>query len=186
MPVEVLFDYSGIDLDHVQLDREGIRAYIEQRDAVEQLDCVIWMDEAGSRGLGIRRVRANEWWVKGHIPGNPILPGIMLVETAAQFSSIIYRHKMEKIRHESREFLAFAGIERARFRAAVYPGDELLFVIQERRFSRRRIVADVQAFTDFQNGSRGKIVFEAQMIGMPVTHVQPIEQEQDGALVVVR
>jgi len=186
MPVDLLFDYSYLDLDQVLMDRGTIRRYMVQRGEVEQLDRVIWVNEDRSCGVGIRRVRNNEWWVKGHLPGNPILPGVLMVETAAQFSSIIYQYKLELFEDTTPRFLAFSGIEKTRFRAAVSPGDDLLYLIKEMRYSNRCIVADVQAITDFRNNATGKIAYQGRIVGMPVESLQPNAKEPDETLVVVR
>jgi len=186
MPAKLLFQYAHLNFDNILMDRVAIRKYIAQRGEVEQLDRVIWINKERSCGAGIRQVRNNEWWVNGHFPGNPILPGVLVVETAAQFSSIIYQYKMEMIKDATPKILAFSGIEKTRFRLTVSPGDELLYLIKEIRFSNRCIIADVQALKDFRNNSPGKMVYQGRIVGMPVTNLHPNMKKTDEALVVVQ
>ena len=82
---------------------------------MEQLDAVIWQHEGSI--LGRKDVREDEFWVPGHIPGRPLLPGVVMLEAAAQLSSF---HTATYVGWEG--FIGFGGLEDVKFRAAVKPG----------------------------------------------------------------
>lgn len=165
MPSEQLFDLDGIDLSAVHLDREGLREFIAQRDEVEQLDRIIWVNDAITESVAARIVRDDEWWVSGHIPGNPILPGVLMIESAAQLSSFMYESKLRHLDTPAPGFLGFAGIDKTRFRMTVRPGDELILLLKERKFAPRRLIAAVQGLVN------GRIAFETTVIGMPLATI---------------
>jgi 3-hydroxyacyl-[acyl-carrier-protein] dehydratase len=142
-----------------------LREYIAQRDEVEQLDRIIWVNDEVTLAVASRTVRDDEWWVSGHIPGNPILPGVLMIESAAQLSSFMYESKLRKRNEPGRGFLGFAGIDKTRFRMTVAPGDEIILVLKERKFAPRRLIAAVQGLVN------GDIAFETTIIGMPIGHL---------------
>lgn len=82
---------------------------------------------------GLKNVTVNEPFFQGHFPGRPVMPGVLIIEAMAQAAGILaFRTAGEKPDEESTFY--FVGIDRARFRAPVVPGDQLVL---EARFERR-------------------------------------------------
>jgi 3-hydroxyacyl-[acyl-carrier-protein] dehydratase len=95
MPPKLLVDLSGIDLTRVAIPIEKIRAVNPQRYEMEQLSGVITYRPELGYIIGFRDVRPDEFWVRGHIPGRPLFPGVLMIEAAAQLSSFYYKLFMD-------------------------------------------------------------------------------------------
>jgi 3-hydroxyacyl-[acyl-carrier-protein] dehydratase len=119
------------------------------------LDWVVWHAADFTRGVGLKLVRSDEFWVEGHFPGRPMFPGVLMIETGAQLASFLYNSRFVKPR-----LPVFTRIEDASFRAAVVPGDELYLLCQDVKFSQKRFISDIQGIV------AGKIAFEARITGM--------------------
>ena len=102
-----------------------------------------------------RDVKEDEFWVRGHIPGRPLLPGVLMIETAAQMVSYYAMTALP-----NRGFVGFSGVDNVKFRGQVTPGQRLIVVGKMVEVKRRRCIGDTQAFVD------GKQVFEAMITGM--------------------
>ncbi len=157
MPPQLLYDISGIDLDRVMFDQEAIRQVIPQRGAMEHLNGVVHVN--GERGeiIGFKDVRDDEFWVPGHIPGRPLLPGVIMIEAGAQLASF-YTAKVVGWAG----FIGFGGAEDIRFRQAVTPGCRLHLLALKVWQRHRRIACKVQGLV------AGNQVFEATIIGTQV------------------
>lgn len=110
---------------------------------------------AGKNATGIKNVTFNEQFFQGHFPGNPIMPGVLVIEAMAQVSGILALH--DKPRGNS---VYFMSIDKAKFRKPVVPGDQLRFEIniaQQRK--------NVWKFTG-QTLVEGKVVAEAEFKAM--------------------
>src|SRR5919197_3635206 len=100
--------------------REQIEAIIPHRDPFLFLDEVLEL-EPGRRVVARKRVRPDEWFLAGHFPGRPIMPGVIMVEALAQAGA-----GAALAEEENRGKLAlFAGIDDVRFKRIVEPGEEL-------------------------------------------------------------
>jgi 3-hydroxyacyl-[acyl-carrier-protein] dehydratase len=150
-----LFDISNIDMSRVAVSFEDVGRINPQCGHMRQLDHVIWIAEDGSAGLGVKNVRPDEFWVTGHIPGRPIMPGVLIIEAAAQLSSVLYRRKAGEAR-----FIGFTRCDHVAFRGQVLPGDTLYLLAQEESFRARRFVSQTQAMVN------GALVFEGEITGM--------------------
>ena len=84
-------------------------------DTIEEL-------EPGERALGKKCVSVNEPFFQGHFPGNPVMPGVLIMEALAQVGAVAILSKPEFKGHTA----YFAGIDKARFRQKVVPGDVLM------------------------------------------------------------
>ena len=102
------------------LGKAEIEAILPHRDPFLLIDEVVEL-EPGSRVVARKLVRPDEWYLTGHFPGRPIMPGVLIVEAMAQTGAVAVLSL-----EENRGRLAlFAGIEGARFKRIVEPGDEL-------------------------------------------------------------
>jgi 3-hydroxyacyl-[acyl-carrier-protein] dehydratase len=158
MPPELNFDLAKIDFSHVLADREAIRKVNPQRFEMEQLDAVVHLDPREKIIVGYKDVRDDEFWVRGHMPGYPLLPGVLMCEASAQLC--VYYSTTQRV--VDAELLGFAGMENVRFRNQVRPGDRLVLVAKGTKFHRRQIIFNVQGFV------AGTMVFHADIIGMPI------------------
>jgi 3-hydroxyacyl-[acyl-carrier-protein] dehydratase len=104
------------------LDRAGIEALIPHREPFLLIDRVTEL-EPGVRAVAEHTFTGEEWYLSGHFPGNPIVPGVILVESCAQAATV-----MAMALPEYRDGLGlFAGIDEMRFKRIVRPGDTARF-----------------------------------------------------------
>jgi 3-hydroxyacyl-[acyl-carrier-protein] dehydratase len=159
MPPALLFDFTQIDLTGKPLyDKEAVCRINPQRFEMQQLDGILWCDRSRGCILGYKDVTNKEFWVRGHIPGRPLMPGVMQIEAAAQLLSFFVTQV-----YEEHGFIGFGGIDRAKFRAPIEPGCRLYLLghITEARRG-RKYSCDVQGVVS------QTLVFEATISGMKV------------------
>src|SRR4051794_3710161 len=149
MPPQLLYDISGIDLNHVAYDLDAIREANPQRGDMEQLNAIVYADPALGRVIAYKDVRADEFWVKGHIPGRPLFPGVLMLEAAAQMASFYTRKFIGW-----KGFIGFGGADGIRFRQTVTPGQRLYLIGQKMWERHHRINCKIQGMVD------GTLVFE--------------------------
>ncbi len=83
--------------------------------------------EGDRRIVALKNVSMNEPFFQGHFPGAPVMPGVLIVEAMAQAGAVLLLHDMPD---RSRKLVYFTGIDRARFRRAVVPGDQLRLTLE--------------------------------------------------------
>ena len=159
MPTEFFVPPDQIDPDHPEMGIEEIRKSIPQRYEMEMLNAILRFDPANKIVIGYRGVRADEFWCRGHIPGRPLMPGVLMIEAAAQLCTFYYQRVQEGA---GDRFLGFAGLEGVKFRRTVVPGDRLVIVAKNTELRLRRAVFDCQGLVGEH------LAFEATIIGMPV------------------
>ena len=81
--------------------------------------------EVGKRILALKNVTINEPFFPGHFPHHPIMPGVMLIEAMAQAAAIL-AFESSKLRPDDKSVVYFLGIDEARFKSPVVPGDQLM------------------------------------------------------------
>ncbi|MFO0794523.1 MAG: 3-hydroxyacyl-ACP dehydratase FabZ family protein [Candidatus Brocadiaceae bacterium] len=157
MAQDILIDISTLDLNKQIVGIEGIREVIPHRFEMEQLTGILKFDIEQGIIIGYKDISDKEFWVRGHIPGRPLMPGVLMLEAAAQLCTYYYKQTMKDDR-----FLGFGGIDKVKFRGKVVPGDKLIIIAKNKELRSRRAIFDTQGIVD------GKLVFEGVIIGMVV------------------
>ena len=94
------------------------------------LECI-----PGERIKGVKNVTVNEPFFQGHFPNYPVMPGVLIIEALAQVSLILFYETIDRL-PDDKSVIFFAGIDEARFKRQVMPGDQLLLESIEKRLVR--------------------------------------------------
>lgn len=108
--------------------------------------------EPGKRITAIKSVTMNEPYFQGHFPGQPVVPGVLLIEGMAQAGGVLLLHG---VKDRSQKLVYFMSIERARFRRPVVPGDQIRYEVEILRLRSTTCKLQGRATVD------GKLVAEA-------------------------
>lgn len=161
MPPVALIDPLALDTSRVLHGLEAIRAGNPQRHEMEQLSAIVEVDYDARLIVGYKDVRDDEFWVRGHMPDYPLMPGVIICESAAQLCSFF----CHLVNLASDGFIGFGGMEDVRFRGQVTPGDRLIMAAKAIRLNRRQSIFETQGFV----GSN--MVYHGRIIGITLTPV---------------
>jgi len=103
------------------LDINGIQKILPHRPPFLLVDAIVEMERLKSI-VGIKNVTINEDFFRGHFPGKPIMPGVLIVEAMAQTGGLLL---LQEVADRENKLLYFVAIDDARFRRPVVPGDQL-------------------------------------------------------------
>lgn len=156
MPTEDLIDPRAFDPARVELGPDKLREMYPQRFEMEQLHGILHFDREKCLIVGVRRVTADEWWVRGHVPGRPILPAVLMLEAAAQLGTVYLR--MSAPDHEGKGMWGFGGIDDARFRGIVVPGDTLVLAVWAKDVRRKVCKFEFQGFVGEKRVVEGTVL----------------------------
>jgi len=157
MPPQLLVDAGTYDPARVVMSLDDIRKVNLQRHEMEQLSGVLRFDPDAGEIVTFKDVAEDEFWVRGHIPGRPLMPGVLMIEAAAQMCSLYFG-----LVAGSERFIGFGGVDGVKFRGQVVPGDKLILLGKLVELRPRRAIFDTQGVVD------GGMVFQARITGMPI------------------
>lgn len=159
---DLIVDPATIDCGVVCADLEAIREYNPQRFEMEQLTAIVSSDPDSGVVIAYKDTSEADFWVRGHMPGMPLMPGVIMCEASAQACSYLARtHGLVGDRP-----LGFGGLDEVRFRGPVKPGDRLVIVAQRTKYRPGAMV--VFRFQCFVGTT---LVCEGQMRGVPLPSI---------------
>ncbi|MBR5415948.1 MAG: beta-hydroxyacyl-ACP dehydratase [Thermoguttaceae bacterium] len=135
---ELLVSPDLYDLEKPIARIEDIEKYNPQRFEMEQLTAIVYENAEDVTCVGYKDMTDEEFWIRGHIPGNPILPGVIICEAAAQLASYL----SGKLAITEGTMMGFAGLDEVKFRGLIRPGDRL--VIQAKMLKMRKFLITAQ------------------------------------------
>ncbi len=101
--------------------------------------------EAGKTITGLKNVSMGEPFFQGHFPGEPVMPGVLILEGMAQVATVLAYLSLDAVQGK---LVYFAGMDNVRFRKVVYPGDQLIFQLELTRQKRNIIKMIGKAYVD--------------------------------------
>ena len=127
-----------------------IEKYLPHRYPFQLLDRVISMETEPEKKLtGIKNVTKNEPFFQGHFPGNPVMPGVLIIESMAQAAGMLANLDAE-LHGKTGELYYLVRVDKARFSRTVVPGDQLVLEVVQKRIIRRMGLYQCVAFADGQ------------------------------------
>jgi len=158
-PRDYIIHPSAYDLNRVIADIHEIRRWNQQRFQMEQLTAIVHEDQERGLCVGFKDVTHDEFWVRGHFPQAPLMPGVLMCEAAAQLSSY-YTQRYNLL---DAQVIGFGGMEEVRFREPVVPGDRLVIAVE-----RVRVRPKAMIVCRFQGIVRESIVVDGVIKGVPL------------------
>ncbi|MCA9083004.1 MAG: beta-hydroxyacyl-ACP dehydratase [Planctomycetaceae bacterium] len=166
MPSEPLVDMSQFNFSKPIFTLDDIRRVNPQRHEMEQLSGIVHVDEPTHTIVGYKDVTDKEFWIAGHMPGFPLMPGVVQCECAAQLGGF-YARKYDLI---GGDYLGFGGMDAVRFRKPIFPNSRLDLVARVSRVRARKL-----AQFEFQGFVNGELMFEGEMLGVTVNRDHKIK-----------
>jgi 3-hydroxyacyl-[acyl-carrier-protein] dehydratase len=168
---DFLIDLSQIDFDRPLATADDIRRVNPQRHEMEQLTAIVYVDPQKYECVGYKDVSEQEFWVRGHMPGLPLMPGVIMLEAVAQLCSYV----SQKYDLLGAEMVGFGGLEDVRFRDPILPGDRLIVMCALDKIRRGRMIV-----CRFQGVVGENVVVEGILKGIPipVDYIKKLAQDR--------
>ena len=159
-------DLTKLDFANPIAGMEQIRAAIPHRHELELLSGIVHMDPVKKLVVGFKDFTPSDFWVRGHFPDYPLLPGVLMCEAAAQLCC--YYSVTNKV-NDPGAVMALGGIENTRFLRPVRPGDRLVLIGHGERTHRRMMKFHTVGFVGAEKA------FETLVIGVPIGQMEDLK-----------
>jgi 3-hydroxyacyl-[acyl-carrier-protein] dehydratase len=156
MPPPLLFDLNQVDSETPCLTRAEIYRRLPHRHEFALLDGALHLDPQAGQIVTFVDVRDDAWWFRGHVPGRPLLPGVLMLEMAAQSSALL----AQEITQDKESFIGFGGVGACKFREPVTAPSRLIILCAFKDSRPRRFIAATQGLVG------DKLAFEAEITGL--------------------
>ena len=157
---DLILDVSTIDFNKIVAGLDEIRLYNPQRFEMEQLTAIVYENSDDNKCVAYKDISDQEFWVRGHMPGMPLMPGVIMCEAAAQVCGY-YTQKYKLLGENT--IVGFGGLEDVRFRDPVRVGDRLVLLCELIKLRR-----GAMSVSRFQGVVGDQIVVEGKMKGIPL------------------
>jgi len=147
-----------VDRPAAEWDITAIMDIMPHRYPLLLVDRILELEE-GKRVVGLKNVTINEPFFVGHFPGHPIMPAVLIIEAMAQTGGVLL---LSMVDDPNGKLVYFMGIDNAKFRRPVRPGDQLRFELTMLKLKNRICKMRGEAFVD------GQLVAEAELLSMVV------------------
>ena len=155
----VEIDVTRLDLSRPIAGIEDIRAVNPHRFEMEMLSAIVLLDPARKLVVGYKDLTAEDFWVRGHMPGYPLFPGVLMCEAAAQLCC--YYTVTQKV-CDPGVLMGLGGIEDTRFLRPARPGERLVLVGRGLKVHRRLTRFHTLGYVGAEK------VFETTVVGVPI------------------
>ena len=153
-----IVDLASIDLTRDVVPEEELRSILPHRHEFQMLDGICHLDVEKKCAVGYKDWGTDAWWGRGHIPGRPLMPGVLMIESAAQVASFLIKKTSD---WEIDRFIGLAGLDNVRIRGTIEPPPRVYFVSGNLRISGRRMARmPAQVFCN------GTMTMEMELIGV--------------------
>ena len=132
-------------------DIEQIKQIIPHRDPMLMVDCIEQLDQEAGTVVGTKTFTGEEEFFKGHFPGNPVVPGVFLIEALAQTGAVAILSREEYLGKTG----YFASWDKIKFRRKVLPGDTVTLKVQLVKIRGKSVVADGTAYVGEEKAAQG-------------------------------
>jgi 3-hydroxyacyl-[acyl-carrier-protein] dehydratase len=153
-----IVDLKTLDLSRAVVSEQELRDALPHRAEFQLLDAVVHFDREGGIAVGYKDWDHDPWWAKGHVPGRPLMPGVLMLEGAAQIATFL----VKQVSGWSRDrMIGLAGIDEVRIRGQVVPPARVWFVSSIVNISGRRLAKmRTEVFCNDQ------LILEAKIMGV--------------------
>lgn len=153
-----LVDLATLDLSRDVVPHEELRSLVPHRHHFQMLDGIAHYDAEQSLLVAYKDWPEDAWWAPGHVPGKPLMPGVLMIEGAAQAATFLLK-KLNDWPPE--KFVGLGGLDDVRFRGQVVPPARVWFVVGRGQISGSRIARfPAQALCN------GQLVMDMTLLGV--------------------
>ncbi|HJZ59117.1 MAG TPA: 3-hydroxyacyl-ACP dehydratase FabZ family protein [Gemmataceae bacterium] len=165
MSADATIDLTKLDFSNPIAGIDQIRSVNPHRFEFEMITAIVLLDPVKKHIVGYKDVRPDEFWVRGHMPGYPLFPGVLMCEAAAQLCC--YYNVTQKV-SDPGVLMGLGGIEEARFLRPVRPGERLVIVGVGEKVHRRMTKFRATGYVGTEKA------FEALVIGVPIGKLEEL------------